>query len=145
MSGRNRSPTQPPESPCDLYGNQSSQTDQHQTVPASELLELLGDEYTRCVLQTVVEQPRTGREIIDAAGVSKATVYRRLDELQDAGLVEAATKIDPDGHHRKQFSAVIERLNFEFTESEFTATMETDSTESGQSFGSENTRILADD
>lgn len=147
MSKHGRSQTCPPESPSDVYGNQNAETDQCQTVPAAEVLELLGDEYTRKVLQAVTERPRTGREIIDAANVSKATAYRRLDKLQEMGLVESETKIDPDGHHRKQFRAVIERLNLDFQETEFTATMQTDSHESGQSFGPDNPEraILADD
>jgi predicted transcriptional regulator len=147
MNGRKRSATCPPESPRNVYRNQRSQSGEQQPVPATEILELLGDEYTRRVLQAVVERPRTGREIIEAADVSKATAYRRLDELQEAGLVEAETKIDPDGHHRKQFCAVIERLDFEFSGPEFTATMQTESRESGRSPGPTNTEraVLADD
>lgn len=72
-------------------------------VDAAELLELLGDEYTREVLQTLAAEPRTGREIVATAEASKATVYRRLDRLSEAGLVESSTKLDPDGHHREQF------------------------------------------
>lgn len=146
MDGHNRSMTCPPESPRDVYRTQSPQTDQ-QPVPVTEILELLGDEYTRRVLQAVTERPRTGREIIDAADVSKATAYRRLDELQEAGLVEADTKLDPDGHHRKQFSAVIQGLDIEFTETGFDATMQTESQDSRTSFGSNNPEpaIVSDD
>jgi len=82
-------------------------------VTSEELLELLGDEYTRRVLEAVAEKPRTGREIIEAADVSKATAYRRLDELSDAGLVTSDIHIDPNGHHCKQFRAVLERATLE--------------------------------
>jgi len=72
-------------------------------IDAAELLDLLGDEYTREVLQTLASEPRTGREIVATADASKATVYRRLDRLSEAGLIESSTKLDPDGHHREQF------------------------------------------
>ena len=79
-----------------------------------EYLELLGDEYTRCVLSAIIDQPRTGREIIDATGVSKPTVYRRLSRLEEAGLVVTEQKLDLDGHHCKRFCAVVEAIDFEF-------------------------------
>lgn len=79
-----------------------------QAVSPEQLLELLGDEYTRQVLEAVAEQPRTGTEVVEAASVSKATAYRRLDDLQAAGLVESNLLVDPDGHHREQFHAVFE-------------------------------------
>jgi DNA-binding transcriptional ArsR family regulator len=92
---------------------ESSETLQRSESPVSpeQLLELLGDEYTREVLAAVAEQPRTGSEVIEAASVSKATAYRRLDDLQSAGLVESSLLIDPDGHHREQFRAVFERAH----------------------------------
>jgi predicted transcriptional regulator len=72
-------------------------------IETAELLDLLGDEYTREVLRTLAAEPRTGREIVAMADASKATVYRRLDRLSEAGLIESSTKLDPDGHHREQF------------------------------------------
>lgn len=145
MEGRQRSPTHPPESPREAY-TRKGRTEQ-QTVPAADLLELLGDEYTRRVLYAVTEQPRTGREIIDAADVSKATAYRRLDRLQDAGLVDSETEIDPDGHHRKQFYAVVEQFCFEVDENGYTASVRTDSADAEHSFDRTETerRLLADD
>jgi predicted transcriptional regulator len=85
--------------------------DSEPAVSSEQLLELLGDEYTRQVLEAVAEQPRTGSEVVEAASVSKATVYRRLDDLQSAGLVESNLLVDPDGHHREQFHAVFEHAH----------------------------------
>jgi HTH domain. len=58
----------------------------------------------------VLERPRTGRELVEATNVSKATVYRRLDRLQAAGIVDARLKLDTDGHHRKQFHTTAESI-----------------------------------
>lgn len=91
------------ESETGATATDTDETAGRQQVDAAELLDLLGDEYTREVLQTLADEPRTGREIVAAADASKATVYRRLDRLSEAGLIASATKLDPDGHHREQF------------------------------------------
>lgn len=90
-------------------GTDARTTEPH--VPADEVLELLGDEYTHRVLRAVMDQPRTGREIVETAGVSKPTVYRRLERLEEAGLVDAEMKLDANGHHCKRFSAAIETIH----------------------------------
>ncbi len=78
------------------------------------LLELLGDEYTRQVLAAVTEQPRSGREVVEAADVSKATAYRRLDDLEEAGLVDSEMVFDPDGHHHERFHVIVESIDITF-------------------------------
>jgi len=72
----------------------------------AELFDLFGDEYTRRVYEAVVEEPRCGRAVAEAADVSRATAYRRLNDLRDAGLVRTEQTIRTDGHHREQFEAV---------------------------------------
>ncbi len=92
-----------------------------------ELLELLGDEYTRRVLQAVVEEPRSGTAVMEAADVSKATAYRRLGTLEDAGLIESRTVFDPNGHHHEQFHAVVESVDIEFGSEGLSVHIETES------------------
>lgn len=87
----------------------------------SELLELLGDEYTRRVLQAVVDEPKSGREVVEDASVSKATAYRRLDTLRDAGLVTASTVLDPKGHHHEQFLATVESITLDVDDGDLSA------------------------
>jgi predicted transcriptional regulator len=86
--------------------------DQSQTEPTTEeLLDLFGDEYTRRVYEAVAERPRSGREVADAADVSRPTAYRRLNDLSDAGLVRTEMVLSEDGHHRERFEAVAESLS----------------------------------
>jgi predicted transcriptional regulator len=73
---------------------------------ATELFDLLGDEYTRRVYQAVTAQPRSGRAVAEAADVSRTTAYRRLNQLSDAGLVRTEMMICDDGHHKERFEAV---------------------------------------
>lgn len=95
------------------------------TIETTELLELLGDEYTRRVLSAVTDGACTGCEVMDAADVSKATAYRRLGELEDAGLVETEMVIDPDGHHHEKFRAVVESVTIRFDEDGLEVSVET--------------------
>lgn len=87
-------------------------------VSSEQVRELLSDEYTRRVFEAVQTKPRTGREVIEAADVSKATAYRRLNDLKEAGLVEAELVIDPNGHHHERFSAAVDRLKPALTETD---------------------------
>jgi DNA-binding transcriptional ArsR family regulator len=86
------------------------------TVPAdaTELLSVVGDEHTRAVLRAVCDEALPAREITDRVDASRATVYRRLNRLEEAGLVETSTTYDVDGHHRTQFRLAVDSLRFEF-------------------------------
>lgn len=87
--------------------------DSVENISAAELLELLGDEYTREVFEAVIERPRSGREVAETTTVSKPTAFRRLNALEAAGLVTTEMVIDADGHHHKAYQSVLESLSFE--------------------------------
>lgn len=95
--------------------------DNQTDVSGEELLELLGDSYTRCVLNAVIESPKSGSDIVEATDVSKATVYRRLETLCEAGLVESRTVFDPDGHHHEEFEAAIDGVSVDFEDGDLSA------------------------
>ncbi|NLV13966.1 winged helix-turn-helix domain-containing protein [Haloarcula argentinensis] len=82
----------------------------------AELLDLFGDEYTRRVYEVVAEQPRSGRDVAEAADVSRPTAYRRLNDLRDAGLVRTEMTICEDGHQRERFEAVATTLSLSLNE-----------------------------
>ena len=92
-----------------------------------QLLELLGDQYTRRVLQAVVDEPKSGSEIVEDTSVSKATAYRRIETLQEAGLVESRTVFDPDGHHHEKFWAVVDEVSIEIRNGALSAEVTVDS------------------
>lgn len=80
------------------------------TVDPDELLSLLGDEYTREILTTLGNESLPAIEIVDRSGISRPTVYRRLNRLEAAGVVEAAMTLHPDGQHRKEFRVAVDGL-----------------------------------
>jgi len=71
------------------------------------LLELLDDEYARGILEATVEEAVPARELAERLDASRATVYRRLERLEEAGLVEPTMSYDADGYHRKVFRATL--------------------------------------
>ena len=89
-----------------------------------DLLDLLGDEYTRKVLRAVTEQPRSSAAIADATSTSKPTAYRRLDRLEAAGLVTSRTVLDPNGHHHKEFESVLEEATLRLEDGELDLVLE---------------------
>ncbi|WP_436909123.1 ArsR/SmtB family transcription factor [Halosimplex marinum] len=81
-----------------------------------ELLELLDAAYTRAILEAIRTEPKPARAIAEACGASRPTVYRRLNRLRDAGLVETDLACDADGHHRTVFEASFESVTIGFTD-----------------------------
>jgi Sugar-specific transcriptional regulator TrmB. len=84
------------------------ETSDKQPVDTEQLLSLLGDEYTRAIFDALGTESLPAREIATRADVSRPTVYRRLEQLESAGVVEPTMRVDPDGHHRQAFQLTID-------------------------------------
>lgn len=94
-------------------------------VETDDLLSVLEDDCGRRLLEQVAAEAKPARALVDAVDASRATVYRRLNALEDAGLVETATQYDEDGHHRKVFRATLERVTLELDDGGLSATVAT--------------------
>jgi DNA-binding transcriptional ArsR family regulator len=77
---------------------------------ATEVLELLGDPYVRELLQATADRARTARDLVERSSGSRSTVYRRLDRLEEAGLVATDLRYDVDGHHRTTYRATLDEV-----------------------------------
>jgi len=77
------------------------------------VLSLLDDEYARAILVATSGEPRSASELADVCDASEPTVYRRLDWLDEHGLIEERQELDPDGHHYRTFAASVERVSVE--------------------------------
>jgi DNA-binding transcriptional ArsR family regulator len=89
--------------------------------PAEMVFELLDDPHVRTILNAVRDEPRPARELVELCEGSRPTVYRRLERLETAGLVESQTQVHPDGHHRKLFTTDVEAISLELCDGKFTA------------------------
>jgi predicted transcriptional regulator len=79
----------------------------------AELLELLNDTYTRQICAALGEAPKPAREVCQACECSRPTVYRRLDRLEAAGIVETTMRYEPDGNHRRVFHLRVDGVTVE--------------------------------
>jgi len=86
------------------------------TVSTSTALSLLSDEYARDIVGVLCEGPATAADLADRCGVSKVTIYRRLNELEEAGFVRVTTKIRSNGNHCKLYHNDVEEVTISVTD-----------------------------
>lgn len=94
----------------DVEARTAHRDDEKPTVEGTEVLSLLSDEHAREILSVLAEESLSARALSERLDVSRATVYRRLNRLESAGIIESSMLLDPQGHHRKQFSVVVDSL-----------------------------------
>lgn len=63
----------------------------------------LDDDDCRCVLEAVTVEPLTASELADRYDIPKSTLYRKLELLTDAGLLEEFTRLCSSGKHASQY------------------------------------------
>ena len=75
---------------------------------------LLEDPTVRTILTQTSQEPMSATTLSDRCDASKPTVYRRLDDLRECGLLVERTKPDPEGgHHRTVYATNLERITIE--------------------------------
>jgi predicted transcriptional regulator len=85
------------------------------------LVELLNDEFARNIVALIRTDRKTVDELVTMCEMSRPTIYRRLERLEQAGLVETGTRFGEDGYHRKTFRATVGRVDIDLSEDGFTA------------------------
>ncbi len=84
------------------------------TIDAAATLELLSDDHARRVLDALDEEPLPASDLVERLESSRATVYRRLDSLESAGLVRSSISVQADGHHRRKYRVAVDRVRLGF-------------------------------
>ena len=77
---------------------------------AEAVLEALEDPACREII-TALDEPRTADEISEWCDIPRSTVYRKLDVLAEASLVEESTEVRTDGHHTTRYVADFEAVH----------------------------------
>jgi predicted transcriptional regulator len=74
------------------------------------VLDALDDAAAREILEALSE-PMTAGEVAGECDLPRSSVYRKLNRLSTASLLETETKLRPDGHHttlyRVDFDSVV--------------------------------------
>ena len=88
------------------------------------LFELLGDEYVRTIVTAASEGPMSVKELSEECDSALSTVYRRLDDLVEAGLVGERTKLSPDGSHHHVYETRLTQFTVRVAEGAFELRLE---------------------
>ncbi|SFC51892.1 Helix-turn-helix domain-containing protein [Halobiforma haloterrestris] len=88
-------------------------------ITAKTVGELLEDEYARSILAETSTKPRSAAELVDRCDASSPTVYRRVERLEELNLLKSEQKLDPDGHHYRQFSARLEQVTIKLVDGSY--------------------------
>lgn len=88
--------------------------DSDPAVDADEVLAIFDDEHACAILRTIADGPLPAKAITEQVESSRATVYRRLNRLEEAGVVSTTMAYHSAGHHREHYSAALEEVQLSF-------------------------------
>jgi predicted transcriptional regulator len=94
-------------------------------VEVTTVVGLLDDEYARDILAVASERKCSAKELGKAIDASLPTVYRRVDDLVDAGLLVEESKLRSDGNHHSVYVTTLSRFELELSEGTFEMQLET--------------------
>jgi DNA-binding IclR family transcriptional regulator len=73
------------------------------------VLSVLVDEGSRQLL-LAADTHRSAQELAELTGIPNSTVYRKVDKLSEAGLLDEATEIRTDGKHTSRYRTDFEAV-----------------------------------
>ena len=89
-----------------------------EAVDLATVVSLLDDECARAILVATSTAAMSATELDDHLDASLSTVYRRLERLDDAGLVVEETRPRADGHHDTVYSADLDEFTVSLADGE---------------------------
>lgn len=90
----------------------------------SDIVSLLDDEHVRVILTATSAEPLSAEALSDRCGVSQSAIYRRVNQLVEAGLLDEQTRPRSDGHHDTVYMAALERFELVVQDGELTWTVD---------------------
>lgn len=84
-----------------------------------EVLDTMGDPYARDVLAAICREPRSAQEITEMLDHSIQTVYRRIELLEEHGLVDSRMQPAKDGNHYQVFEAAFDSVLVSVTDESY--------------------------
>ena len=83
-----------------------------------DILEIMADKYSRDLLRATRELPKSAFSISQETGIPISTVYRRIQKLQDAGVVRVSGEINLEGKkhflYQSKVKAISSKVSGEF-------------------------------
>lgn len=91
-------------------------------ITSEAVVSAMANEHDRRILAAAQEEPVDAQTIIEETGISKSTVYRRLDRLQELGLLETADGRLRNGHAVDRYRARAKRISLHVRDGSIEAT-----------------------
>lgn len=76
---------------------------------AAEICAALDDPDCREIIRNL-DEPLTAAELTSRCDIPQSTLYRKLELLTDATLLEESTEIRRDGHHASRYALAFEEI-----------------------------------
>jgi Fe2+ or Zn2+ uptake regulation protein len=74
------------------------------------VFDVLSDETAREIFTDIHECPQSAKDLQETCSASLKTVYRRLENLQEAGLVSPVEQVDEEGTHYTVYATAVEEV-----------------------------------
>ena len=80
----------------------------------NDLLTVLADNYSRNILNQIIEIPQSGVQISNKTGIPASTVYRKLSRMADLKLMKITGIISPEGKKIFLYQSKIKSVHAKF-------------------------------
>jgi DNA-binding transcriptional ArsR family regulator len=81
----------------------------------SDLLRALSDSKSRTILQATADRPSTAAELSETLDLPLSTVYRKLDRLLEASLLQETHRLSSSGRHPCQYRCTLDWVHVELS------------------------------
>lgn len=89
-----------------------------------DVFELLGDRYVRTILRAASRDDMSAKELSEACDSAKSTVYRRIDDLVEIGLLVEKTELEADGSHHSVYETRLDEMTVRIANGKFDMELE---------------------
>ena len=80
----------------------------------NDLLNVLADDYSRNILNRIIEIPKSGVQLSNETGIPGSTVYRKLSRMADLKLMKITGIISPEGKKIFLYQSKIKSIHAKF-------------------------------
>jgi len=108
--GRSRSTTGTSQREHDLYARGMTEPSVSEESDLATVVALLDDEHVRSILAATSAEPLSATELSERCDVSTSSIYRRVERLAEADLLEDRVRPRSDGHHETVYVAALDRF-----------------------------------
>lgn len=86
----------------------------------SDVFDVFGDSLARQLLVLASDRPLSADDLAQQLGVSRPTIYRRVNALIDYDLLRERQQIDAKGNHYQLFETTLQRITLEIDNGGYT-------------------------